>query len=106
MVVLATAYLLIGGTKVTYRTHNFAQGAIVAEWLYAVDAVDAVESFTIAQIGDTSIPLESIISPLLYGYGLQTLCQLVIKAPEHDVTEVAAISENERQRVHHNPCAS
>tara|TARA_B100000780_G_scaffold174025_1_gene121841 strand:+ start:3121 stop:3630 length:510 start_codon:yes stop_codon:yes gene_type:complete len=82
-----SAYLLAGNQRLTYRLDNFGQGALYAGWMASLLWLMnlAIDFNTITSIVGADIAV--MLSPLLYGYVVQGVCEMSVKMLEADVED-------------------
>lgn len=80
-----SAYLLAGNQRLTYRLDNFGQGAVYAGWMASLLWLMnlAIDFNTITSVVGADIAV--MLSPLLYGYLVQGVCEMSVKMLEADV---------------------
>ena len=81
------AYLLAGNQRLTYRLDNFGQGAVYAGWMASLLWLMnlAIDFNTIMLVVGADIAV--MLSPLLYGYVVQGVCEMSVKKLESDLDE-------------------
>ena len=81
------AYLLAGNQRLTYRLDNFGQGAVYAGWmgslLWLMNLAIDFNAITSVLGADIAV----MLSPLLYGYVVQGVCEMSVKMLEAKVDD-------------------
>ena len=82
-----SAYLLAGNQRLTYRLDNFGQGAVYAGWMGSLLWLMnlAIDFNTIRSVVGADITV--MLSPLLYGYVVQGVCEMSVKMLETDADD-------------------
>ena len=82
-----SAYLLAGNQRLTYRLDNFGQGAVYAGWMGSLLWLMnlAIDFNAITSVVGADIAV--MLSPLLYGYVVQGVCEMSVKMLEAKVDD-------------------